>query len=190
VLKHFLCPMCRANSTARDRTPTRLRADARGRDGRLRQELAAGVTSTSSKPELDVKPDCDRWRVLSFGSPSGWRDPMTFRIGRREFITLLGGGTPRTRSPARWRPMLQPFDASKSLTAPAVCYRAPKVSHPCRSPLSICCTVITHDVLGCCPRLEGNAHEATQFHRRSWWAADPLCGDRAECSDWTTADSS
>src|SRR4029450_4573468 len=30
-------------------------------------------------------------RVLSFGSPSGRRDHMTFRIGRREFITLLGG---------------------------------------------------------------------------------------------------
>src|SRR5438128_949359 len=30
-------------------------------------------------------------RVLSFASPSGWRDQMTFCIGRREFITLLGG---------------------------------------------------------------------------------------------------
>jgi hypothetical protein len=30
-------------------------------------------------------------RVLSFGSPSGRRDQMTFCIGRREFITLLGG---------------------------------------------------------------------------------------------------
>ena len=29
--------------------------------------------------------------VLSFGSPSGWRDQVTFRIGRRELITLLGG---------------------------------------------------------------------------------------------------
>jgi hypothetical protein len=29
--------------------------------------------------------------VLSFGSPSGRRDQMTFCIGRREFITLLGG---------------------------------------------------------------------------------------------------
>src|SRR4029450_11264153 len=29
-------------------------------------------------------------RVLSFGSPSGRRDQMTFCIGRREFITLLG----------------------------------------------------------------------------------------------------
>jgi hypothetical protein len=24
-------------------------------------------------------------------SPSGWRDQMTFFIGRRDFITLLGG---------------------------------------------------------------------------------------------------
>src|SRR5262249_2287446 len=30
-------------------------------------------------------------RVLSFRSPSGWRDQMTAFIGRREFITLLGG---------------------------------------------------------------------------------------------------
>ena len=30
-------------------------------------------------------------RVLSFGSPSGRRDQMTACIGRREFITLLGG---------------------------------------------------------------------------------------------------
>jgi len=30
-------------------------------------------------------------RVLSFGSPSGRRDQMTFCIGRREFIALLGG---------------------------------------------------------------------------------------------------
>src|SRR5256886_14896126 len=30
-------------------------------------------------------------RVLSFRSPSGRRDQMTFCIGRREFITLLGG---------------------------------------------------------------------------------------------------
>ena len=30
-------------------------------------------------------------RVLSFPSPSGWRDQMTAFIGRREFIALLGG---------------------------------------------------------------------------------------------------
>ena len=30
-------------------------------------------------------------RVLSFGSPSGRRDQMTAFIGRREFITLVGG---------------------------------------------------------------------------------------------------
>src|SRR4051812_37011771 len=30
-------------------------------------------------------------RVLPFGSPSGRRDQMTAFIGRREFITLLGG---------------------------------------------------------------------------------------------------
>jgi hypothetical protein len=30
-------------------------------------------------------------RVLSFGSPSSRRDQMTFCIGRRDFIALLGG---------------------------------------------------------------------------------------------------
>src|SRR5260370_34392961 len=30
-------------------------------------------------------------RVVSFASPSGRRDQMTFCIGRRKFITLLGG---------------------------------------------------------------------------------------------------
>jgi hypothetical protein len=30
-------------------------------------------------------------RVLSFGGSSGGRDQMTFRIGRRQFIILLGG---------------------------------------------------------------------------------------------------
>ncbi len=36
-------------------------------------------------------------RVLSFGSPSGWRDQMTFCIGRRNFITLLGGAAAAAR---------------------------------------------------------------------------------------------
>ena len=40
----------------------------------------------------DVKPGHGLTRVLSFPSPSGWRDQMTAFIGRREFITLLGGG--------------------------------------------------------------------------------------------------
>src|SRR5256885_15237453 len=39
----------------------------------------------------DVKPGHGPRRVLSFGSPSGRRDQMTFCIGRRKFITLLGG---------------------------------------------------------------------------------------------------
>ena len=39
----------------------------------------------------DVKPGHGLTRVLSFPSPSGWRDQMTAFIGRREFITLLGG---------------------------------------------------------------------------------------------------
>jgi hypothetical protein len=39
----------------------------------------------------DVKPGHGLTRVLPFGSPSGWRDQMTAFIGRREFITLLGG---------------------------------------------------------------------------------------------------
>src|SRR6266540_2933108 len=40
----------------------------------------------------DVKPGHGLTRVLSFGRLSGRRDQMTFCIGRREFITLLGGG--------------------------------------------------------------------------------------------------
>ena len=39
----------------------------------------------------DVKPGHGLTRVLSFPSPSGWRDQMTAFIGRREFIALLGG---------------------------------------------------------------------------------------------------
>src|SRR5260221_12320241 len=43
-------------------------------------------------------------RVLSSGSHSGWRDQMTFCIGRRGFITLLGSAaawplTARTQAP-------------------------------------------------------------------------------------------
>src|SRR4029450_6591807 len=40
----------------------------------------------------DVKPGHGLTRVLPFGSPSGRRDQMTAFIGRRKFITLLGGG--------------------------------------------------------------------------------------------------
>jgi hypothetical protein len=41
-------------------------------------------------------------RVLSFGSPSGRRDQMTFCIARREVITLIGGAAtpPRRRQVA------------------------------------------------------------------------------------------
>ena len=37
----------------------------------------------------DVKPDTDRWGVVSSGSPSAGGDQMTACIGRRDFITLL-----------------------------------------------------------------------------------------------------
>ena len=38
--------------------------------------------------QWDVKPGHGLTRVLSFPSPSGWRDQMTALIGRREIITL------------------------------------------------------------------------------------------------------
>ena len=41
--------------------------------------------------QWDVKPGHGLTRVLSFPSPSGWRDQMTALIGRREIITLIGG---------------------------------------------------------------------------------------------------
>src|SRR5262245_31961430 len=39
----------------------------------------------------DVRPGHGLTRVLSFRSPSGRRDQMTFCIGRRDLIALLGG---------------------------------------------------------------------------------------------------
>ena len=47
--------------------------------------------------QWDVKPGHGLTRVLSFPSPSGWRDQMTALIGRREFITLIGGEQRRGR---------------------------------------------------------------------------------------------
>src|SRR4029077_1515212 len=48
----------------------------------------------------DVKAGHGLMRVLSFPSPSGWRDQMTAFIGRREFITLLGGAASSFMPPA------------------------------------------------------------------------------------------
>ena len=40
---------------------------------------------------VDVMPGHGLTRVLSFRSPFGWWNQMTAFIGRREFITLVGG---------------------------------------------------------------------------------------------------
>ena len=54
-------------------------------------ELPHDANVIGQQQRLDVKPGHGLTRVLSFPSPSGWRDQMTAFIGRREFITLLGG---------------------------------------------------------------------------------------------------
>src|SRR6266498_3517119 len=62
-----------------------------------RPPLGRGVgvrrTDRSRAPDVgpDVKPGHGLTRLLSFRSPSGRRDQMTAVIGRRDFITMLGG---------------------------------------------------------------------------------------------------
>src|SRR5215470_4907692 len=75
----------------------RLRADARGRDGRVRQELAVGVVEAGDgggnkrNPTLLGREDCTlvAWYRFLYAPRTGAR--MTVTIGRRKLLAALGG---------------------------------------------------------------------------------------------------
>ena len=78
---------------------TRLRGDARGRDGSVRQELAAGVVqwkpkteveATSNLPSLNGK-TARSWRGILPFTHLAREGRMTVTIGRRELLAALGG---------------------------------------------------------------------------------------------------
>src|SRR5215475_13307752 len=77
----------------------RLRVDARGRDGGVREELAAGVVqlkpeteveATSILPSLNVK-TARSWRGIVPFTHLAREGRMTVTIGRRELLAALGG---------------------------------------------------------------------------------------------------
>src|SRR5262249_4803418 len=72
----------------------RLRADARGRDGGIRKELAAGVSRRqrweATASSLNVK-TARSWRGIVPSTHLAREGRMTVTIGRRELLAALGG---------------------------------------------------------------------------------------------------
>src|SRR5262249_1283430 len=88
----------RLRATRRSRPDAGLRADARGRDVIVRQELAGGsaveaedwVEATRILPSLNVK-TVPSWRGIVPFTRLTREGRMTVTIGRRELLTALGG---------------------------------------------------------------------------------------------------
>jgi len=79
-------------------TDARLRADARGRDGGVRQELAAAVNAVEAKTELEttsILPSkvktARSWRGIVSFTHLAREGRMTVTIGRRELLAAPGG---------------------------------------------------------------------------------------------------
>jgi len=95
VLSHWLWTLAFGH-----RGPTHgYRADARGRDGDVREKLAAGVVqlkptaeaeATSIPPSLNVK-TTRSWRAIVPFTHLAREGRMTVTIGRRELLVALGG---------------------------------------------------------------------------------------------------
>src|SRR5262245_27675258 len=80
-------------------TDARLRADARGRDGGVRQELAAAVSAVEAKTEVETTSILPSLNGMTARSSRGIfpfahlarEGRMTVTIGRRELLAALGG---------------------------------------------------------------------------------------------------